>query len=296
MSEATIISDTGAAVADDATVAAIGEVQPALELESGNVGWREGLDSAIKDHPALVDLADVPSLAKSYLATKEMVGRKGIIPPKADDPADRDRFFNELGRPTTADGYELSGFQPPEGLPWSEEFQTAMLPKLHAAGLTNDQARQVFQDYADVSMHQYASMMETANQGRETTEAALRTELGAAYAESVERSKVAFRELAGENYEEVAALMLADGTPLGNHPAFVRTFLNAANSIREDTTGGEKVGISHRKTPEQALQELRELEANPALWNEGPEQKILQQRRNELSHDAFLEPTPEVLR
>ena len=260
-------------------------------------GWREGLSAEIKDHPALADLSDVPALAKSYLATKEMVGRKGVILPKEGDATDQDRFYSELGRPTTPEGYDLSGFTPPEGLPWSDDFQAAMLPKLHAAGLTQAQALQVVQDYAEASSTQYAAIQTTAGQGREAAETALKTELGASYDASIALSKRAFKAAAGKNFEEVAGLMLADGTELGNHPAFVRTFISVGKAYDEHGLAGDKMGGDFMKSPEQALREINEIEANPAFWKEGhPEQKELVAKRHELAQMAYPEPAPEVLK
>ena len=260
-------------------------------------GWREGLDAEIQGHPALADIADVPALARSFIATKEMVGHKGIILPKEGDAVDIARFRKEIGVPETAEDYDLGDFTPPEGLPWDDSFQTAMLGKLHALGIPNTQIRQLFDDYAEVTHEQYSAMVRTQESGHEEGMKALRTELGAAYDSSIALSQRAFKAAAGENFNAVAGITLADGTQLGDNPAFIKTFINIGNQYQEHGLAGEKVGGGgFALTPESAKQELETIEANPNLWKEGhPEQKQLQARKNELAEMAFPEIKPEVL-
>ena len=106
-------------------------------MVDGEASWRDGLDVGLKEHPALTTIADVPTLAKSFVETKEMVGRKGIILPKEGDAGDLIRFRTEIGVPGSPEEYDLGDFKPPEGLPWSDDFQSKMLTKLHTLGIPN---------------------------------------------------------------------------------------------------------------------------------------------------------------
>lgn len=304
MSEAQIVSDSGATVASPEAIAATapqaGE-QGDLNLTpdaapAAAPSWRDSLDAEIREHPALTRVPDVPSLAKNYLEQGSLVGRKGIILPKDGDAADQARFRKEIGVPETVEGYELD-FTPPEGLPWSEDFETAMLGKLHALGIPKGQIKQLFSDYADVQNEQYQAMQETTGQGYEQAQLKLKQELGREYEPSRALAERAFKAAAGDNFEEVSHLVLADGTHLGDNPAFVRTFINVGKQFAEHGLAGEKVGGGgFGKTPEQALQEITELEANPALWQEGhPEQKMLAAKRDELYKFAYTDKKPEVL-
>jgi len=245
----------------------------------------------------LADLADVPALAKSYLSTKEMVGKKGIILPVEGDEADIARFRTEIGVPDTVDGYDMSGFKPPEGLPWSDGFQKAMLTRLHARGIPNGQIQALFDDYAEVSNDEYQGLVGAATKGHEQATLALKTELGADYEASAALAQRAFKAAAGDQFEELSHVVLPDGTNLGDNPAFVRTFMNVGKQLSEHgLLGGKDSGGSYALTPESAKAEIAILEKNPGLYNEDdPEHKLLVDKKNTLYEMAYPETQVEVL-
>ena len=140
-------------------------------------------------------------------------------------------------------------------------------------------------------------MVARAGQGHEQGQAKLRAELGAKYDESTALAKRAFKSASGDQFDELSHLVLADGTHLGDNPAFVRTFINVGMQFAEHGLAGEKVGGGgFGKTPEQANQEILEIEANKNLYRDGhPEQKLLQAKRDDLYKFAFPDKQPEVL-
>ena len=302
MSDGQIVEDSGAATASPeakAAVAAAGQ-QGSLGLEekpSPVAGWRESLDAEIRDHPALTTIADVPALAKRFLSTQEMVGKKGIILPKEGDAADVARFRKEIGVPESVEGYDLGDFTPPEGLPWDDGFQTAMLGKLHAIGIPGSQIKQLFSDYAEVQNDQYQAMVAAAGQGHEQGQTKLKAELGRDYDASTSLAKRAFKAASGDYHDELSHLVLADGTHLGDNPAFVRTFINVGKQFAEHGLAGERVGGGDfMKTPEQAKAEIATLEKNPAYRNaDDPEHKMLVDKMSGLYEQAYPTTQPEVL-
>ncbi len=263
----------------------------------GKATWRDGLDAGIKDHPALTRLADVPALAQSFLETKELVGKKGIIVPNESDPADVARFRKEIGVPETAEGYELGDFTPPEGLPWSEDLQKGMLGKLHAIGIPNGQIRQILDGYAEETNTQYTGIQKTAAAGHEAGQAALREEFGADYDASRALAERSFKAAAGEDFEELSHIMLPNGTALGDNPAFVRTFNNVGKQYQEAGLHGEKVGGGgFTMTPEAAKTEIAKLESHKALHDaDHPEHAVVQKQITDLYAFAYPEEKPEVL-
>jgi hypothetical protein len=263
----------------------------------GESSWREGLSEEIREHPALTTIPDVSTLAQNFLATKEMVGKKGIILPKEGDAADIARFRTEIGVPETADGYELGDFAPPEGMPWSDEFQGAMLSKLHEIGIPNGQIRQIMDGYSEVGGAHYTAQVKTAEQGYEQGVAQLKEELGASYGASTKLAERAFKAAAGEHHEELENIVLPSGIRLGDHPAFVRTFINIGKQYEEAGLHGEKAGGSgSAKSPDQAKAEIATLKANPAYTDEHhPEHKLVVDRMNELYEQAYPDSAPEVL-
>ena len=263
----------------------------------GDLGWRSDLPAEIQNDPSLVTISDVPTLAKSFLETKEHVGRIGIIPPKEGDVADLARFRKEIGVPETAEEYNLGDFKPPEGLPWSGDFQTAMLGKLHDIGIPNGQVRQILDGYTEVGGVQHAALELLKDQGYEQGTAKLKEELGANYDASTKLAERVFKAAAGEHADAISHLVLADGTHLGDNPAFTRLFIGIGKQYQEAGLHGEKVGgTGFTKTPDQAKQEIAELESHKALHDAShPEHQIIQDRMTELYKQAYPDEKPEVL-
>ena len=258
-------------------------------------GWRDNLDAGVRDHPALAVFDGVPALAQGFLETKELVGRKGIILPKDGDDGDRARFRTEIGVPGSPEEYQLGDFKPPEGLPWSDGFQTAMLKRCHEIGIPNGQIRELLDGYAEVQCSEYTSLVDAQSKGHENGTAALREELGVDYNASIELSQRAFKAAVGDNFDAVNGMVLADGTRLCDHPDFIRTFIAVGKQYREAGLHGETTGGAFTKTPESAKQEIAELESNPALYNaDHPEHDLIVARKNELYEMAYPESTPEV--
>ena len=257
----------------------------------GTESWRDGFDN----HPALASFPDSKEEAfdvvtKSFLETKELVGRRGVILPKEDDAADQARFFNELGRPETAGGYELNGFAPPEGVPWDEDLQGEALEMFHGIGLTNAQTAAVMGWYGGALEKGHTGMQDAMGRARTEAVTQLKSELGTAYEPQMKLAHQAFRSAAGDQYDAVDALILADGTKLNDHPAFIQTFINIGKQYAEHGTHGDKFQDTTLKTPETALADIKALEQEPGLYDANhPEHAALMNKKADLYKMAYPE-------
>ncbi len=83
-------------------------------------------------------------LAKSYVNLESKIGEKGIILPKEGDPADRERYLNELGRPEAPEGYKLDTIEGlHESITVTPESQAAFQVQAHKMGFTNEQTNEL---------------------------------------------------------------------------------------------------------------------------------------------------------
>jgi len=112
--------------------------------------WRESVSSEWAEDASMADFKSLDDLAKSYVHAKKLIGSDDRVRiPKEDDPDNWKKFYNKIGRPEEASGYE---FNLPEDAPAnyeSEQFQAAALEfrgKVHDLGLTRSQAEKLW-DY-----------------------------------------------------------------------------------------------------------------------------------------------------
>ena len=262
------------------------------EGEGAAEDWRGG-NPTLADFPA--DQAEAfPVLTKSYLETKAMVGKKGVILPKEGDVTDHARFYKEAwGRPETVEGYDLSSFVVPEGLDWDADAQSEVVAAMHAAGASNEMVLSVLNTHAASQVKMFETNQVTIGKGHEAAITVLKEEYGIAYGGAQALGVQAFRAAAGEHADAIQNTILKDGTKLGDHPDFVRVFMKVGEQYAEHGFLGDKGVSTFALTPEAAQKEISEIEANPKLYEQGnPEQKVLQARKDELYKMAFPPKEP----
>jgi len=167
-------------------------------------GWREALPDAIRDNPSLVETKSVEDLAQRFLDTKQMVGNSLRMPsleageedvsaftdkilanetlglmrkPDLSDDAKMSEYFNSMGRPDTADGYEV--------MPGSDpDVHKALAQKAHDIGLTKSQFEELAT--AQIEVHGGQRDQYQAEQAAEVAE--VRKEWGPAFDEKLGRA------------------------------------------------------------------------------------------------------------
>lgn len=257
-----------------------------------DAGWRADLSEDLRDHPALGGFDDVAALAREHVHLQKLIGRKGILPPDENaSEEDYARYYDALGRPSDPSAYDLSEIERPEGLPWNEEIESEMLARMHAAGLTNDQARALVKDYVDLQAGSWTELQAAQSRGLESATQALRSEWGPDFDARLDVANRAFAMAFGENIDDVRQIRLADGSFLGDHPHMVRAFaaIGAKMSEAEFVGDGAVPGGPSR---EQARAELAELESDltfrtALLDRSHPDHRRAVRQRSQLSERAY---------
>lgn len=107
-------------------------------------GWLAGLPADLRDNEAFKSHRTVGDFAKAHLATaekaKSLEARLSNSIPRLSENAtqeERDVYFNSLGRPEKAEGYEFAEDKanPETMLPWKKDFHELGLTKAQAKGL-----------------------------------------------------------------------------------------------------------------------------------------------------------------
>lgn len=111
---------------------------------SENQDWRAALPEELRSNPALANFKDPASLAKSYLSTKSLVGKRTtVLPDEHSSEADRRAFYAAGGCPESAELYKVERTLPeemrdPEGMKafqsvaWQHGVSNAALAALTA--------------------------------------------------------------------------------------------------------------------------------------------------------------------
>lgn len=225
--------------------------------------WRDSLPDDLRSNPTLESLDSVEALAKEHINVQKLIGTEKIERPKEDWTPDQFAdFYTKLGRPAEAKDYDLEGIERPEGLPWDDGFQESMIGVMHKAGLSNIQVKEILSGYIESVGGQFTEMTGESQRTRESAVQDLRNEWGKSFDAQVDLAKRAFRAGAGENFEDIAGLAMADGGKLGDHPGVIKAFAALGGKMNEHGLVG---GVSSSATlsPQQAGGEKNKLMADP---------------------------------
>jgi hypothetical protein len=255
-----------------------GALAPELKALAAHKGWR-GPEDALRSYA---------HLERAFGADKV------ALPGKDAKPEEWDALYARLGRPAVPEQYDLNGVARPEGMPWNAEGERAMLREMHAAGLSNRQARHLLSKYAEMQGGAWSEASARGARQVEETRAALRRDWGAAYDEKSDLANRAFRLAFGDGLAEARQLRLSDGTFLGDHPALVRAFARLGESLAEHPMAGAKGGGRLTATPDEARAEIARMHGEPATMRaltdrSHPEYATLVAKRDRLYRLAYPE-------
>nr|DAG18444.1 MAG TPA: putative protease [Caudoviricetes sp.] len=142
--------------------------------------WRDLLPETIRGEKSLDSIKNLNVLAQSYVHAQRAIGaNKVAIPGPNATPEEIDAFQRSLGRPETADGYQLEIPKDlPEGLVYSDENMKAFREFAFQKGWSQQQAADAVAFQRQILEKQYQEQTAAAEAEYAQTETKLRTEYG----------------------------------------------------------------------------------------------------------------------
>ena len=204
------------------------------EVAQGGSGndFLSTIPEELRDHPSLSPIKDVENLARSYVNAQKLIGADKIPMPVNPTDEDLDRIYGRLGRPETAEGYEI----PVDGNIVTEEVAKDYADVAHKLRLSPQQASGILEYYQSLAGQSEEAMAANDEKIMQDTELSLKREWGDDYGNKLAMAKEAVESFASTDMLEIR---LADGTKVGNHPDFIKAFAKMAdfrhNMTSEDT-------------------------------------------------------------
>lgn len=213
--------------------------------------WISGLtDDVIKADPAIQSFKSVDDLAKSFIETKSLVGKKGVIlPGEGAKDEEWGPVFNKLGRPEQPDGYK---YQPPAGAKVNEEYIKEFRTKAHAWGWTQKQFNEALNFKINEEMASQKQSAETMAKMQADAETSMRKEWGAKYDEKMATIQKAIKSFGGD----------LPSDPKAYDPRVVRLIASLSEHLDEATIGNLGIVKGTAMTPEDAKQKIKEIRSD----------------------------------
>ena len=220
--------------------------------------WRTAIPEDLRSDPSLADIQDVAGLAKGYVHAQHMIGSdKVAIPGKDAAPEVLDEFYNKLGRPEQASGYETPKENMPD-VPVTKEQTDVFFQEAHRIGLNKQQAAALVRWQAEQAHSGMEMGQQQVDADLEQAVNTMRQEFGQAYDEKMDMAKKAAKQFGGD---ELMALL--DSTGLGNEPALIKAFANIGKAVANDEVigGGGRQGFM--VSPSEAKVQISQLKRDP---------------------------------
>lgn len=254
------MAETDTIVAPDAAASAV----------TPPTSWRDTLPEDIRGDKSLADFKDPAALAKSYIATKAMVGQKALaVPGENATPEERAAFHAALGVPKTPAEYKLKAHEMMAHPEWNRGAQDEFVKLAHAHGFTPAQADAAVQFYANFIGTQVKANEKMATEGRvelkgdwgvnyDAFMGVANTAMGqAAQALGVERGDL-FNATSGSDPALVARLFHWVGSNLAEHGFLQSEHLDSITSPADAMSKMQEYQAQLLKVPE-GSQQAREL-------------------------------------
>jgi hypothetical protein len=213
-------------------------------------------DEALKNEPSLKDFKSVDDLAKSFISTKALVGKKGIIlPAEGADEKEWGVVFDSIGRPKTPDDYKMPNVQLKNGMQMNEAEIKEFRAIAHQKGLTQKQFQDVIAYRLNKQMKDFEAAETKAVELKKSTETALRQKWGANYDERISGINKLLKQFGGENGESFVKKFGVDSDAI----ALLGEILP---HLSEATIGNLGIVKGGSLTPEEAKAEIAKIRAD----------------------------------
>ena len=245
--------------------------------------WKSSLPDGYREMPCYDKFNSQEDCLKAYGDVQKIIGKKGIIKPDPNADAEEfNKYYAELGRPETPDGYGIPDVEMPEVLKEQLGDLKEYKELAHKLGYTPQQ----FEGIVDLHLKNQAALYQQAVQEREEqireAETNLRRELGSTFDETIGRTKRMLQSYLGEE-----GMQSISQTGIGNDPQFIKGMAKLAKELGEAGITGS--GNNINLTPEQAKAEIREMMTDPKSplmdkWS--PEHELAVEKYKQLQQQA----------
>ena len=236
------------------------------EVAQGGSGndFLQTIPEELREHPSLSPIKDVENLARSYVNAQRLIGADKVPLPVNPTDEDLDNIYSKLGRPETAEGYEIGV----DGNIITEDIAQSYADVAHKLRLTPDQASGILEYYKGMTNSASEMSVEAETQQRNQTEMTLRKEWGDDFDARIQDAGKIAQQFGGG---ELLEMQLADGTKVGNHPDFIKAFAKIAE-FRQSVTSEDTVSdapTSSMVTRQSAQQEIDAImnDKSHAYWD-----------------------------
>ncbi|MCK5608526.1 hypothetical protein KAR91_41980 [Candidatus Pacearchaeota archaeon] len=204
--------------------------------------WMSSMPDAYKQNEGFAKFGEA---SDAYAKFDELLKAEGgalTIPGEDASDEDKNAFAMKMGRPETAEGYEIGKPQDwPEGVQYDEALDGQFKEAAFQMGLSGEKANALHGWYNNLVLDAHNAEVQVEKAAMEKAENELKTAWpGDAHKVNSEMAHRAFKQFGGESEAEQKEAhdfinnTIVDGVLLGEHPMFLKQFHRIAKLTSDD--------------------------------------------------------------
>lgn len=205
--------------------------------EPSTPAWMQQLPEEMRNDAALskqlAKFQKIGDMAKSYSELETKLGKSLIKPAEDASDEEKQKFFEKLGKPTTAEGYSIK-----------DENAAAFKEIAYKNNLTDAQAVSLYEQFKSIGEGAIKAQQENLQKQANATTEALKKEYGNHYGEKIEMLRRGVETYGGQ---ELGNLLKESGL-LANE-TIVRMFIKLGEQSSEAGTAAKTTGKAEGYVP-----------------------------------------------
>lgn len=205
-------------------------------------GWMDSAPDAFKKNEGFAKFGEVSDAYTKFDELLKAEGNALAIPGEDASDEEKNAFAMKMGRPETAEGYEIGKPEGwPEGVPYDEALDGQFKEAAFKMGLSGDKAGAIHSWYNNLMLDAHKAEVQVEKAAMEKAENELKTAwTGDAYKVNTEMAHRAFKQFGGESEAEQKETLefvdntIVDGVVLGEHPRFLKLFHRIGLATADD--------------------------------------------------------------
>lgn len=255
-------------------------------------GWRDlafpgDEGEALRADPTLANIKDLRSMSNMVVSSQKTIGKMSggrdfaILPNEQSTDEERTAFHTKIGRPSSAEGYELDKTETPEGVPKDGKFIAKMAQALFEGGASKVLGQKVAKGYMEYTTELLKTMDTEDKLANAEANKQLHTLLGSGYDTKKASWDLAIEAIARPIDNDFAETLKKE-TP---YDVCAAQFLAKIGEMIGEDKGLKGTPSESGFTPADAMAKINEIMKDPYYVTDTPKDKP----RNKQYHDELIE-------
>lgn len=232
------------------------EAQTENQTQAPVLDWKAKIPESHRDKGFWNNVRDETDLYNQFAELQKYRGQSIKVPAEGAGESDWENIYAKLGRPESAEAYEVHMRDYDGQLQWAEGSEDWVKNTAHKLGLNNRQVQTLVDSYGELILSSATQAKQERNQAIES----LKGEFGDLYERKLTLGERALKKIGGEEFAEYV-----DANGWNQDPVMVKAMMKMGSLFEESNWIDGRVGSMNKSEAEAKLRAITS-DRNHAYW------------------------------